>query len=145
MHVRDILRRKGSDVFTSHGAITVHEVARIMTNRGIGSVLIVEQGELLGIMTERDVLRRVVAQAKDPGVTPIAEVMTRAPLFTVTPDTTLDECRQLFSSRRIRHIPVLDAQGALAGVVTSGDLLAAQLADKEATIEQLTAFVYDNR
>lgn len=142
--VRDVLRRKGSDVFTSQGEVTVAEVARIMANRGIGSVLIVDGGEVAGIFTERDVLRRVVARGKDPEKTPLGEVMTSAPLVAVKPDTTLEECRQLLNTRRIRHLPVFEGN-SLAGVITSGDLLAAQLADHELTIQQLQSFVYDNR
>lgn len=142
--VRDILRRKGSDVFTATSDITILEVSRVMTNRGIGSVVVVEGGAVAGIVTERDVLRRVVAQGIDPATTQLSAVMTRAPLLTCTPDSSLDEVRAVMSSRRIRHMPVLDGN-ALAGLVTIGDLLAYQLADQEATIQQLQSFVYDNR
>lgn len=142
--VRDILRRKGSDVFTANGEITILEVSRVMTNRGIGSVVIVEGGDVAGIVTERDVLRRVVAQGLDPATTRLSSIMTRAPLLTCAPDSSLDEVRGVMSSRRIRHMPVM-AGTALAGLVTIGDLLAYQLADQEATIQQLQSFVYDNR
>jgi CBS domain-containing protein len=142
--VRDILRRKGSDVFTATGDMTVLEVSRVMTNRGIGSVVIVEGGEVDGIVTERDVLRRVVAQGLDPATTRLSAVMTRAPLLTCAPESLLDDVRGVMSSRRIRHMPVL-AGTSLAGLVTIGDLLAYQLADQQATIQQLQSFVYDNR
>jgi CBS domain-containing protein len=142
--VRDILRRKGSDVFTASGDISVHEVCRVMTNRGIGSVVILEGGAVAGIVTERDVLRRVVAQGLDPAITQLANIMTRAPLLTCTPDSPLDDVRSTMSSRRIRHMPVVGPDG-LAGLVTIGDLVAYQLADQEVTIQQLQGFVYDNR
>ena len=114
-----------------------------MNSEGIGALPVVEAGVLVGIFTERDLMRRVVAQELDPRQVPIGQVMTRAP-HTVTGDASVEECAALMTARRIRHLPVLGAEG-LQGIVTIGDLLAFQVADQEVTIAHLNSFVYDNR
>lgn len=141
--VREILARKGTEVVTARPDQTVLEAAKLMNTRGIGSVVVTEQGELRGIFTERDVLRRVVAEAREPSQTRLSEVMTAA-LVTTTAEMTVEECAELMTRRRIRHLPVLRS-GQLAGVVTIGDLLAFQLAEQATTIAHLNSYVYDNR
>lgn len=141
--VREILARKGSEVVTAGPEQTVLEAAQLMNTRGIGALLVVEGGETIGIFTERDVMRRVVAAQKDPASTRIREVMTPAPVATAT-ETTIDECAELMTVRRIRHLPVMGG-GQLTGIVTIGDLLAWQLAEQASTIAHLNSYVYDNR
>jgi CBS domain-containing protein len=141
--VRDILQRKGSEVVTLGPDRTVLEAAQLMNARGIGAVLILERGELKGIFTERDIMRRVVAEERPPARTLIGEVMTTA-LVTARVDTSVEECAALMTGRRIRHLPVLGPEG-LVGVVTIGDLMAYQVADQAVTIAQLNSYVYDNR
>jgi CBS domain-containing protein len=141
--VRDILQRKGSEVVTLGPDRTVLEAAQLMNARGIGAVLILERGELKGIFTERDIMRRVVAEERPPARTLIGEVMTTA-LVTAGVDTSVEECAALMTGRRIRHLPVLGPEG-LVGVVTIGDLMAYQVADQAVTIAQLNSYVYDNR
>lgn len=123
---------------------TVLEAARLMTARGIGGLLVRDAGgRMAGIFTERDVLRRVVNDGRDPRSTTVADVMT-APVLTVAPETTVAECRQLFTGRRIRHLPVME-RGELCGVVTSGDVLAFEADEAKATIEHLEGYVFSNR
>jgi CBS domain-containing protein len=111
-----------------------------MVDRGVGGVMVVEGGTLAGIFTERDVLRRVVAVRLDPTTTLVRDVMT-APVLTVRPDTPLEECRALMSERRIRHLPVV-ADDALIGLVSAGDVLALEVAERQATIQHLESYVY---
>jgi len=156
--VRDLLARKKShaaDPALQHtppaepvvmvdAAATVLDAARLMTTRGIGGLMVRDaEGRMAGIFTERDVLRRVVNDGRDPRATTVAEVMT-TPVFTVTPDTTVAECRQLFTGRRIRHLPVME-HGELCGVVTSGDVLAFEADEAKSTIEHLEGYVFSNR
>lgn len=141
--VRDILARKGTEVVTALPDQTVLEAAKLMNSRGIGAVVVTEHGELRGIFTERDVLRRVVAEAREPASTTLREVMTTA-LVTTAAEMTVEECAELMTRRRIRHLPVLRS-GLLAGVVTIGDLLAHQLSEQATTIAHLNSYVYDNR
>ena len=141
--VRDILARKGSEIVSAAPGDTVLKAARLMNDRGIGSVLVLEGGNLVGIFTERDVLRRVVAEQRDPSTALIRDVMTTS-LITCQPETPVEECAAVMTGRRIRHLPVLGPNG-LCGVVTIGDVLAYQLADREATIRYLNSYIYDVR
>jgi CBS domain-containing protein len=141
--VGDILRLKGAEVLSVEPDTTVLDAAQRMNERGTGSVLVLEGGEVVGIFTERDLMRRVVATRCDPARTPVREVMTRA-LVTCGPETGIEACARTMSEARIRHLPVL-AAGRLAGLVTSGDVLAYQLAEHANTIRQLHGFIYDGR
>jgi len=138
--VRELLARKGGDVLMVDPGTTVVEAARQMNDRGVGSVLVMKDGSLAGIFTERDLMRRVVAMDRSPGGTTVGEVMTTS-LVTCTPDATMTDCGTVMSERRIRHLPVLGEDGVL-GVVTTGDLLAHELKEKDAAIQQLESFVF---
>lgn len=141
--VHDILARKGSEVITMAPADTVLDAARVMNGEGIGGVPVSDAGTLIGIVTERDVLRRVVAEQRDPARTALREVMTTT-LVTCTPDTALEACAAIMTERRLRHLPVVDARG-LCGMVTIGDVLAFQLHEQQATIDELHRYVFDGR
>lgn len=141
--VRDVLAVKGRDVVTLPGSATVVEAARLMTERGIGCVLVAESGTPLGVFTERDVLRRVVAERGDPATVVLRDVMT-SPVITCMPETPLDECAAVMTARRIRHLPVMDG-ARLAGVVSSGDVMAFRVAEQQSTITHLSSYVFDTR
>jgi CBS domain-containing protein len=141
--VRDILSRKGTEVVSVPPTATVLEAARRMNERSIGGVAVLADGVLAGIFTERDVLRRVVVPGRPPGGTTVAEVMT-TPVTTCTSNTRIEECAELMTSRRIRHLPVVD-DGVVGGIVTIGDLLAFQVRDQQATIQYMNNLVYDVR
>ena len=138
--VRELLAEKGATMLSTEPASTVLEAAKLMNEHGTGSVLIHEAEQLVGIFTERDLMRRVVAMQKDPATTTLRDVMTTA-LVTCTPDATMDDCGTLMSERRIRHLPVVDG-AAVVGMVTTGDLLAHELREKESVIQQLESFVF---
>ncbi|MBA2292194.1 MAG: CBS domain-containing protein [Gemmatimonadales bacterium] len=138
--VRELLDRKGSDLLMVGPETTVLEASRLMNDRGVGSVLVMTDGALTGIFTERDLMRRVVAVDRLPGATKVGEVMTSS-LVTCTPDATMQDCGTVMSERRIRHLPVVDDSGVV-GLVTTGDLLAHELKEKDAAIQQLESFVF---
>jgi CBS domain-containing protein len=142
--VQEILNKKtGAEIFSMVGAESVLNAARLMNERGVGCVVITEDGNMVGIFTERDILRRVVAEQRDPGTTELSEVMT-SPVATCVPETTLDECIGVMTGKRIRHIPVL-VNNAVSGMITSGDLLAYQVKEHEDTIQYLKSYVFDMR
>ena len=142
--LRDILARKGGAVISVRPADTVLHAATLMNEEGIGGLLVLDPaGEPVGIFTERDVLRRIVAPGRDPATTRVGEVMT-APVTTSPPELTIENCAALMTERRIRHLPVRDGAG-LAGVVTIGDVLAYQVREQQATISQMTNYLYDVR
>jgi CBS domain-containing protein len=142
--VRDLIARKGSDVVSIAPSATVLDAAKLMNDRGVGGVVVVDaNGALLGIFTERDILRRVVAAGRAPDTTRVSDVFTRD-IVNSGPDTQVDECASIMSTRRVRHLPVIDA-GRLHGLVTIGDVLAHRLSDQESTIQHLHSYVYDVR
>jgi CBS domain-containing protein len=107
----------------------------------IGSLVVLDRDQVAGIFTERDVLHRVVAEGRDPARTTVAEALTRE-VFCCTPDTPLEEVRSAFMTRRLRHLPVVDAERRLIGVISIGDLNAHLVADQEVTIFGLREYLY---
>lgn len=138
--VHGILSRKGSDVETIGAGETVLAAAARMNERGIGGLVVLEGARLIGIVTERDILRRVVAAQRNPATTTVREVMT-APVVCCRPDTPLDECQAVMTEKRVRHLPVMDEQG-LRGIVTIGDLLAHEVGEHQATVEHLSNYIF---
>lgn len=141
--VTDILAKKGKEVVTASASTSVLEAARLMNDRGIGGVVVTENDRVVGIFSERDILRRVVAEQRNPSSTVLRDVMT-TPVVDASPDTTLEDCRGIMTERRIRHIPILDGQ-RLCGIITIGDILANQVREQQDQIEYLNAYVYDLR
>jgi CBS domain-containing protein len=141
--LHDLLALKGHEVIAVQPADTVLKAANLMNERNIGGVVVLEGDRLVGIFTERDVLRRVVAQGRDPATTAVAEVMTSS-VITCPPELSIDDCAALMTTRAVRHLPVQDGAG-LAGVVTIRDLLAHKVSEQQATLEQMTHYLYDVR
>ncbi len=141
--VQEVLTTKGSEVVKLAAEESVLTAARLMNERGIGGVVVTEAGEMVGIFTERDVLRRVVAEQRDPATTTLREVMT-SPVMTCRPEATLEECVAFITAKRIRHLPVVGEEG-LCGIITSGDILASRMREHEDTIQFLNSYVFDVR
>ncbi len=139
--VRDILTKKGSHVWTIGAQATVLEAARFMTEHKVGAVLVLGGERIEGMFSERDVLQRVVAEGRDPTRTTVGEVMT-VEVACCTPETHIEEARGAMKNRRIRHLPVVDGQERLLGVISIGDLNAYQVADQEQTIFLLNEYLY---
>lgn len=138
--VADIVGNKGGEVVCVGAAATILEATKLMNDRHIGSVLVVRQeGTVAGILTERDLLTRVLAAERDPKTTRVQEVMTSEVVY-CTPATTLDELRELFRSRRIRHAPVRGEDG-LCAMVSIGDLNAWDAHQLAATVHSLTDYI----
>jgi CBS domain-containing protein len=138
--VRDLIERKRGSVLVVGPQTAVREAAGMMDERGVGSVLVMDGGKLAGIFTERDLMRRVVAHDLSPANTPVRDVMTTE-LVTCTPSATVADCEAMMSERHIRHLPVSD-EGKILGVITTGDLLAHEIHEKEAKIRHLESFVF---
>lgn len=138
--VKHIMKRKGAvEVTTVAPGITVLEAAHKMNANHIGSLVVVEERGVAGIFTERDVLRRVVAPELDPATVSVGEAMTR-PVVICTRDMTVEECREVMTEKRIRHLPVVES-GRILGIVTIGDLLAWQVFESQHTIEHLNDYL----
>jgi CBS domain-containing protein len=141
--VSDILSRKGREVVSMSADDTVLSAARSMNEHGIGGVVVIDKSKMVGIFTERDVLRRIVAEQRDPATTRLEEVMT-TPVASCRPETGLDECVRVMTGKRIRHLPVVDDDG-VCGIVTSGDIMAFQVREQEDTIQYLNSYIFDLR
>lgn len=139
-HVSDILDEKGREVLSIDGDATVFDAIKRMVEANVGSLLVFESGRLAGIVTERDYLRRVALEGRTEKETAVREIMT-APLVYVTPDTTLDECMAVVTERRIRHLPVLDADREVLGVVSIGDLVKYRSKQQDVQIRLLTDYI----
>jgi CBS domain-containing protein len=141
--VRQILRRKGGEVWSVAPETSVYEALSLMAEKNVGAVLVVERGELCGIMTERDYARKVVLKGKFSRDTPVREIMTEKVVF-VRPEQTTDDCMALMTDKRLRHLPVME-DGRLIGIVSIGDVVKSVIADKEFVIEQLENYISGRR
>ena len=138
--VREILQRKGQQVWTISPDITVLKAAQVMNERKIGATVVTEGGRIVGMFSERDVLR-LVGEQRDPATTRVADVMSKE-VVCCTAESTLDEASAAMKNRRIRHLPVVDANGLLTGLVSIGDLNAFHQATQEQTIHMLTEYMH---
>jgi CBS domain-containing protein len=138
--INEILTIKGSQVLTIGPKATVLQAVMQMNEHKIGALVVTNGSDVAGMFTERDLLRRVVGERRDPDTTSVAAVMTRD-VFCCTPDTTIEEARGAMKNRRIRHLPVVDGD-RLCGLVSIGDLNAHQMTSQEHTIHLMHEYLY---
>jgi len=139
--VADILAVKGSHVLRIGRSATVLDAALVMNEHKVGALVVSDDGHVAGMFTERDVLRRVVGERRDPADTRVEEVMT-AEVVCCQRNTTLEEARAAMKNRRIRHLPVVEGDGKVVGMVSIGDLNAQQATVHEQTIHMLHEYLY---
>ena len=139
--VTDVLSAKGNDVQTIDAGTSVLDATQLMNQHKIGALVVTEEGRVAGIFTERDVLRRIVAEMRCPKQTHVGEVMTRDPIC-VGPETDLDEVSSIMKDRRIRHIPVCGDGGQLVGMMSIGDVNAHYASNQQQTIHFLSDYIY---
>jgi CBS domain-containing protein len=135
----EILEEKGSEVFAIDADATVFEAVQEMVERNAGSLLVTEGGEISGIVTERDYLRRVALEGRTDRDTPVRDIMS-SPLVVATPATTIDECMALMTDRRLRHVPVVE-EGRVVGMVSIGDLVKFKSKQQAFEIQYLTDYI----
>jgi CBS domain-containing protein len=137
--VKEILDEKGHDVLKIDAEETVFEAIRRMVEVGVGSLLVSDGGEVVGIFTERDYLRRMTLEGRDDKETPVRDVMS-SPLVVVTPEITIDECMAMMTDRRIRHLPVVSDE-EVVGVVSIGDVVKFKSKQQSFEIKYLTDYI----
>jgi CBS domain-containing protein len=137
--VRNILEAKGRNVFSVEPTTIVYKAIEVMAEKNIGGLLITESGKLVGIFTERDYARKLILKGKSSNTTTIGELMTKNP-FTVTLDSSIEECMELMSNKRIRHLPVCD-NGELIGVISIGDVVRFIIEEQKSIIEHLEHYI----
>ena len=139
--VEQLLGRKGAHVRTIGPAASALDAALAMNEHSIGALVVVENDHVLGIVTERDILRRLVARRRDPADCAVADIMTRE-VVCCRPETTVREAGAIFMQQRIRHLPVVSTQGALQGLISIGDVNAWELDGQEQEIHYLHEYLY---
>ena len=133
--VGDLLGEKGTEIFSIAPEATVAEAVSVLAEKGIGSLLVMKEGGLCGIVTERDYARKVVAGGLSSEDTSVAEIMT-ADVFTTGAEQNIDECMMLMTEKRIRHLPVVDGE-RVVGLISIGDLMKAIISDNQRAIGAL--------
>lgn len=137
--VRNILQKKGAEVFSVEPGVTVFKAIQIMCEKNIGGLLITDNGKLAGIFTERDYARKLILKGKSSKDTLIKELMTENPIY-VSPESSIDECMQIMSDKRIRHLPVVDGE-KLTGMISIGDVVRFIMEEQKDIIEHLEAYI----
>jgi CBS domain-containing protein len=138
--VRDVLSTKGNnDTYSIEPSATVWEAIKLMTEKGVGALLVTENSALVGIVSERDYLKKVALMGRASQTTAVSDIMTANP-FTVSPDQDMEACMQLMTEKRIRHLPVVDNNKILA-MISIRDLLESTMEEQKYLIQQLEQYI----
>ncbi|BAI80903.1 signal transduction protein [Deferribacter desulfuricans SSM1] len=137
--VKDILAKKGNQIFTVSADSTVYDALKVMADNNIGSVLVMDGDKMVGIFTERDYARKLILKGKYSKDTPIKEVMTEK-VISIKPEATTEACLALMTEKRIRHLPVMQ-DGKVIGLISIGDVVKQIIEDRESYIRDLERFI----
>jgi len=133
--INEILRTKPRDIWSISSTVSVFEGLELMSAKNIGALLVIDEGKLVGIFSERDYARKVILKGKTSKETTVGELMTKSVLY-ATPENTLEECMALMTSKHIRHLPILE-NDTLIGIVTLADVAKGIISEQEFTIREL--------
>jgi CBS domain-containing protein len=136
-----LLAGKSSHVYSISSDATVLEATQKMNRHRIGSLMVTQADRIVGILSERDILMRVVAEEKNPRETKVAAAMT-SDVVVVSPDTSIEDASSIMQTRRVRHLPVCDSEGRLLGLISIGDINARHVSDQDVTIMHLHEYLY---
>ncbi len=139
MTVKQLLERKGNEVWSISPDASVFESIELMAEKGIGALLVLDGKDLVGIVSERDYARKVILRGRSSKKTPVRDIMTEKVLY-VAPERSLEECMALMTDKRIRHLPVM-RDGELVGIFSIGDVIKAIVSEQEFIIEQLESYI----
>ncbi len=137
--VRDLMRRKKGGVTTVREDDSVFDAVQLLIKYNVGALLVMREEAIVGIMSERDVARKVVLAGKVAATTTVSEIMTRNVIH-VQPEETVEECMALMTDRRIRHLPVVEFD-KMVGIVSIGDIVNSMISQKQFVIEQLEGYI----
>jgi len=137
--VKHLLDNKGSEIISIVQEASVFDAIKLMADRAVGSLVVLDGDSLKGIVTERDYARKVIIKGRSSESTQVGEIMT-SDVITASTDQTVGQCMTVMTKKRIRHLPVLDS-GKLVGMISIGDLVQAIIADQQEEIEQLEQYI----
>lgn len=137
--VKQLLEGKGRQVWSVNATTTVYDALRLMAEKGIGALVVMDAGEMVGIVSERDYARKVILEGRSSRATPVADIMSRAVVHARLEQSSAD-CMTLMTDGKFRHLPVLD-NGRLVGIISIGDLVKSIIAEQEFVIEQLESYI----
>jgi CBS domain-containing protein len=141
--VRQLLNRKGPEIWSTHPEETVFEALKLMAQKGIGALLVMDGMRLVGIFSERDYARKVILKGKSSHETPVHEIMTAKVVF-VHPEQSMTECMALMTDKRISHLPVME-DDQVVGVISIGDVVKEIIVEQGFLIEQLENYITGGR
>jgi len=137
--IRQILSKKGNQIYSVTPGTTVYETLKLMADKNIGAVLVLDEGELVGIMSERDYARKVILKGKFSKETPVNEIMS-SNVICIDPDQTIINTKAVMIQKRVRHLPVME-DDKLVGIISIGDVVNAVLEENTFMIDQLYTYI----
>ena len=140
--VESVLKSKKTDLFSVSPETKVFDVVKLMAEKNIGALLVIEGKTLIGIATERDYARKVILMGKSSKEIPVREILT-LPMVKAKPSNSVDECLRLMTENRVRHLPILDGENII-GVVSIGDLVNWVISAQDVTIKQMENYIAGN-
>lgn len=143
IQIRNLLESKGFDIWSVHPDSTVYEALKMMAEKDVGALLVMKQGEVKGIFSERDYARKVILKGKSSQNTPVRDIMTSAVIY-LRAEQTVEECMEVMTVNHIRHLPILE-ENELIGIISIGDVVKAVIADQEFMIDQLESYIRQER
>ena len=135
-----VLKDKGGQIWFIGPDATVYEALEVMADKGVGALLVMQANSLMGVISERDYARKVILHGLSSKTARVRDIMT-SPALTIDMDTTVDDAMRLMTAHRLRHLPVIDGDGTVAGIVSIGDLVKWIITSHEQTIEQLESYI----
>jgi CBS domain-containing protein len=138
-NVRDLLKIKGEDVWTVSSSATVLQALKLMAEKEVGALLVVDGDQIAGVISERDFVRSIAKTETCLINAQVQDYMTKE-VFTVRPEQTVEECMQMMTKKRIRHLPVVENE-KLVGLISIGDVVKEMISDKESTINSLSDYI----
>ena len=141
--VNEILKEKGHEVLSVTPETSVFEALKLMANKNVGSLLVLENDQMIGLFSERDYARKVILKGKSSRDTPVREIMSSRVVY-VRPNQTVEECMALMTDKRVRHLPVMEDK-QLVGLISIGDVVKAIIFEQEFLIHQLENYITGDR
>ena len=137
--IAQLLNVKGNQIWSVEPKATIFEALEIMSEKEIGALLVMEDGKLTGIFSERDYARKVILKGKSSKETPVGELMTKK-VFYIDSQNTINDCMAMMTAKRIRHVPVIE-DNQVVGIVTIGDVVNQIISEQEVTINHLENYI----